>query len=99
MPNTNYKTEEAIRLDDGLLALKDGSILIAGMSYSKRKLGKDKKGGIGINVQYRRIEHFPLLVTPFANLLNGIITYQPSLTRQASYRLPARYKCTSPVQR
>lgn len=91
MSEYNQKTNEAIRTDTGSLALKDGNIFLAGVSYSKRKLGKNKKGGIGINLQYRRIEDFPLLVTPYANLLNGIISYQPSLTRQAAYRLIARY--------
>lgn len=91
MAEYNQKSKEAIRLDDGSLTLKDGNIFLAGLSYSKRKMGKDKKGGLGMNLQYRRIETFPFLVTPFANLLNGFVTYQPSLTRQASYRLPARY--------
>ncbi len=91
MAEYNYKTNDAIRLDDGTLALKDGNIFLTGLSYSKRKLGKERQAGIGANVQYRRIEHFPFLVTPFANLLNGIVSYQPSLTRQASYRLLARY--------
>ncbi|MFY0643869.1 MAG: hypothetical protein JXR19_05330 [Bacteroidia bacterium] len=87
----NWKSKEAIRLDDGKLGLRGGSIAIGSISYSKRRLGKKKQGGLGINVQYRRIENFPFLVTPFANLLNGIVTYQPSLTRQASYRMLARY--------
>lgn len=95
MTEYNYKTQDAIRLDNGDLALRDGSILLTGLSYSKRRLGKKKDGGLGVNVQYRRIENFPFLVTPFANLLNGIVTYQPSLTRQASYRLVARYNAAA----
>ena len=41
------------------------------------------------NIEGLRIS--PCLNTPFATLLAGVVTYQPSLTRQASYRLPARY--------
>lgn len=88
----NYKTEEAIRDNFGDLLSSNGSVFLAGISYSKRKLGKEKKGGLGINAQYRRIDHFPLLVTPYATLLNGIVTYQPSFSRQASYRMLARYQ-------
>lgn len=95
MTEYNYKSHEAIRLDDGSLSLNDGSILLTGISYSKRKLGKNKQAGLGVNLQYRRIEHFPFLVTPFANLLNGIVSYQPSLTRQAAYRLVARYNANA----
>lgn len=88
----NYKTSEAIRDNIGTLYNSDGSLILGGINYSKRKLGKDKKAGIGINVQYRRIENFPLTVSPYENLLNGIVTYQPSMSRQASYRMLARYQ-------
>ena len=89
----NYKTGEAIRDNQGALYSSNGSLLIGGLSYSKRKLGKKKKSGIGVNVQYRRIEDFPLLATPYQNRpLDGIITYQPSMSRQASYRMLARYQ-------
>jgi len=88
----NYKTKESIRDNLGGLYNSNGNLLIGGVSYSKRKLGKEKKGGIGINAQYRRIEDFPFKVTPYAQLLNGIVTYQPSLSRQASYRMLARYQ-------
>ncbi|MDC0106005.1 DUF6029 family protein, partial [Bacteroidia bacterium] len=91
----NYKTEEAIKNVAGnSLLSRDGSLFTGGISYSKRKLGKKKQGGIGVNVQYRRIENFPLTVSPYVNLplLQGIMTYQPSMSRQASYRMLARYQ-------
>ena len=88
----NYKSKEAIRDNDGNLFFSNGNIIFGGASYSKRRLGKDKKGGLGINAQYRRIENFPLTVSPYVSLLNGIVTYQPSFTRQASYRMLARYQ-------
>jgi len=85
------KTEEAIRNLEGKLESSPGSIIQLGGSYAKNKLGKNKKGGLGINVQYRKIDHFQFKNSPNAELLNGFLTYQPSLTRQASYRLLARY--------
>lgn len=90
----NYKTEEAVRDNQNNLYSSDGSLITGGISYSKRKIGRNKKGGIGINVQYRRIEDFNLTVSPYANLaqLQGIVTYQPSMSRQASYRMLARYQ-------
>ncbi len=92
MGEYNYKTGEAIRDNIGELFFSDGSIILGGISYSKRKLGAEKKGGLGINAQYRRVENFPLTVSPYVTLLNGIVTYQPSFTRQASYRMLARYQ-------
>jgi hypothetical protein len=88
----NYKTSEAIRDNMGNLYNSDGSLILGGVSYSKRKIGSNKKQAIGVNFQYRRIENFPLKVSPYSNLLNGIISYQPSMTRQASYRMLARYQ-------
>jgi hypothetical protein len=88
----NQKSPEAIRDQLGLLVLKPGSIFYANVGYSKNKLGKSKKGGIGVNVQYRHIDHFQLKTSPNDQLLNGILSYQPSLTRQASYRMLARYQ-------
>jgi hypothetical protein len=87
----NYKTEDNIRDLNNNLFLSDGSIILLGMSYSKRKLGNKKNMGIGFSASYRRVENFPLTVTPYTQLLDGIVTYQPSFTRQAAYRLLARY--------
>jgi hypothetical protein len=87
----NYKTKEAIRNPEGLLILSDGSVIAGGISFAKNRLGKEKKGGVGANISYRKIDHFQFKNTPNAELLNGFMTYQPSLTRQASYRLLARY--------
>jgi len=85
------KTNEAIRNLEGRLEDSEGSIIQVGGSFAKNKLGKKKKGGVGVNVQYRKIDHFQFKNTPNAELLNGFLTYQPALTRQASYRLLARY--------
>lgn len=86
-----YKTEEAFRNADGNLELAPGKIWYAGMNYSKSKLGKHKKGGIGVNFQYRHIDKFQYKISPNELLLSGLISYQPSLTRQSTYRLLARY--------
>ena len=90
----NYKTAEPIKDNRGALINGDGTLATAGVSYSKRRLGKDKKGGIGVNVQYRRIDNFAFNVDPYSqlSLLQGLLSYQPSLTRQASYRMLARYQ-------
>jgi hypothetical protein len=85
------KSKEAIRDESGRLKLRGGNIIYAGGSWSKRRMGKNKKFSMGLNVQYRRIDHFPLRVDPNAALLNGLLTYQPSLTRQGTYRMLARY--------
>lgn len=87
----NRKAKEAVRTVDGQLKLLPGTINYATLSYSKKKLGKKKKSGFGFNAQYRRIENYQLRTSPNDLLLDGLLTYQPSLTRQASYRLLARY--------
>lgn len=90
----NYKTAEPIKDNRDSLIYGDGNLALAGVSYSKRKLGKKKNAGIGINLQYRRIDNFALNVDPYSqlNLLQGLLSYQPSLSRQASYRMLARYQ-------
>lgn len=86
------KTKEAVRnLETGLLELKPGMTYYFGGSYSINKIGRKKRSAIGVNVQYRKIEDFQFRVSPYDQLLNGLLTYQPSLTRQAAYRLLARY--------
>ena len=88
----NKKSKEAIRLTDGKLHLKDGKVLYLSMSYgmSGIKIGK-QKASFGLNIQGRHIENFTLRTTPNDQLLNGAISYLPSLTRQNTYRLMARY--------
>lgn len=90
----NYKTAEPIIDNRGALVYGDGNLVILGASYSKRKLGVNKKGGLGVNAQYRRIDNFAFNVDPYSqlSLLQGFLSYQPSLTRQASYRMLARYQ-------
>lgn len=88
----NYKTEEAIRGMDNRLKLKDGKVFYTSLSWGKSniKLGK-QKASFGVNLQARHIDHFPLRTSPNDQLLNGMISYTPSLTRQNAYRLMARY--------
>jgi hypothetical protein len=86
-----HKTKEAYRNEFNELRSAPGSIYFVAANYSKGKLGKNKKGGIGINLQYRKIDKFQMKISPNEQLLSGLMSYQPSLTRQASYRLLARY--------
>ncbi len=90
----NYKTAEPTKDNRDSLINGNGNLAILGVSYSKRKLGRSKKGGLGVNVQYRRIDNFAFNVDPYSqlSLLQGLLSYQPSLSRQASYRLLARYQ-------
>lgn len=97
----NFKTPEAIRNIDNQLILKGGNVLSGSMgwgdmfSFGKRVLpnGKIVKNtvSVGLNVQVRHVDHFTFRTSPRENLLNGLISYLPSLTKQNSYRLMARY--------
>jgi hypothetical protein len=88
----NYKTPEAIRNMSNRLISSDGKVFYTSLSWGKSgmKWGKHK-ASIGLNVQARHVENFPLRITPNEQLLNGLISYLPSLTRQNTYRLLARY--------
>lgn len=88
----NYKSKEAIKGLDTRFFLSDGKVFYTSLSWGKRniRLGK-QKASFGINVQARHIENFPFRTSPNEVLLNGLISYLPSLTRQNAYRLMARY--------
>lgn len=82
-----HKTAEAIMFQDLKMRKREGNIYYSSLSYSAK--------GIGINAQYKRIENFqfrssPLIVSPYPSN-QGLVNYLPSLTRQNTYRLLARY--------
>lgn len=92
----NYKTKEAIMNQDGsALINKDGNILFSTLSFSKAGLGSKQKSSFGVNVQYKRVENFVLRTSPYEQLNNGLIGYNPSITRQNTYRLLARYNAVT----
>lgn len=91
--NSEYtrKSKEAIRIDNQW-ENHGGEIIYTSMSWGKSgiKLGK-QKASIGVNVQGRHIDKFSMRTSPNELLLNGLLAYMPSLTRQNTYRLLARY--------
>lgn len=92
----NYKSQEAIYNQEGSkLINKDGKILYTSLSYSKAGIGKKKQFSIGANLQYKHIENFSLRTSPNEQLNNGLLSYIPSITRQNTYRLLARYNAVT----
>jgi len=86
MAEYNYKTAEAIMNANNLLVNADGQIYFLSASYSD--------GGLGINAQFKRIERFPFRTNPLESQPppnNATVIYLPSITRQNTYRLLARY--------
>ena len=62
------------------------------MTAKERKAWeKSRQASIGINLQARHVDQFSFRTSPTETLLNGLISYLPSLTRQNAYRLLARY--------
>lgn len=53
------------------------------------------KRGIGVNLQYRKLNNFEFRVSPSENGLTGLVNYLPSITRQNTYRLMARYNAVT----
>jgi hypothetical protein len=83
-----YKTPEAIlnsQLDR--MQLLSGRVYYASLSYSTK--------GIGINTQFKKIESFSFRTSPLEIQNLGLITYLPSITRQNTYRLLARYNAVA----
>jgi hypothetical protein len=82
------KTSEAVRdFDSRRLQNQDGYVAYTALNYSR--------SGFGISLQYKLNNTFVLRTSPFTEELVGTINYMPSLTRQHSYRLPARYTASS----
>ncbi len=93
-----YKTREAIKNQNGdLLINKSGTVLFTSLSYSKANLGKKKHFSFGANLQYKKIENYSFRTSPFEILNNGNISYLPSITKQNTYRLLARYNAVTQV--
>jgi hypothetical protein len=91
-----YKTKEAIPNQDGsVLINKDGQVIFTTLSYSKARMGKNKKFSFGANLQYKHIENFNFRTSPNEQLNNGLISYIPSITKQNTYRLLARYNAVT----
>jgi len=83
-----YKTPEAVlnsQLDR--MQLLSGKVYYASLSYSTK--------GIGINTQFKKIESFSFRTSPLEIQNLGLITYLPSITRQNTYRLLARYNAVA----
>ncbi|MDI1235694.1 MAG: DUF6029 family protein [bacterium] len=93
-----YKTREAIKNQNGdLLINKSGTVLFTSLGYSKANLGRKKQFSFGANFQYKRIENYSFRTSPFEILNNGSISYLPSITKQNTYRLLARYNAVTQV--
>ena len=88
----NVKSKEAIMEDDSKFHLTGGKVLYTSMSWGKGgwNLGK-QKASVGLNVQARHVDNFSFRTAPTENLLNGLVSYLPSMTRQNTYRLLSRY--------
>ena len=88
----NVKSKEAIMDDNSKFYLRSGNVLYTSMSWGKGgwNLG-GQKASVGLNVQARHVDNFSFRTAPTENLLNGLVSYLPSMTRQNTYRLLSRY--------
>ncbi len=86
-----HKTPDMIRNESNTaLVLKAGDFIQAALGYSH--MGKR---GIGVNLQYRKLNNFEFRTAPLEKGLNGLVNYLPSITRQNTYRLMARYNAVT----
>ena len=82
-----YKTHEAIYNAASQLVDADGNVAYTSLTYSRK--------GFGLTGQYKRTENFVLRTSPNEALLNGVMDYLPSLTRQNTLRLLSRYNAAT----
>ena len=82
-----YKSHEAMYDAASVLRDKSGTVTFTTLSYSRK--------GFGVTGQYKRTENFVLRTSPNESLLNGVMDYLPSLTRQNTLRLLSRYNATT----
>lgn len=85
------KSHEAINDISGQLVDENGSALYTSLSYSTSKIGN----GFGITGQMRIVDNWVMRTSPNETLLDGFIDYLPSLTKQNSLRLTARYQAVA----
>ncbi len=69
---------------------REGEFIQGNLSWSH--VGKR---GIGVNLQYRKLNNFEFRVSPLENGLTALVNYLPSITRQNTYRLMARYNAVT----
>ena len=82
-----YKTTDVIVGASGRLIPADGSVIYSTLSYSRP--------GIGLTLQAKRTENFPLRTSPNEILNDGVINFLPSMARQNSKRLLSRYNANT----
>lgn len=85
------KTHEAIKDINGQLIDADGRVFYSSLTYSTSKIGD----GFGITGQFRTVDNWVMRVSPNETLLDGILDYLPSVTKQNSLRLTARYQAVA----
>jgi hypothetical protein len=82
-----YKTREAIPDENGKLIDRSGNVVYSTLSYSTK--------GFGVSGSFKRTQNWFLRTSPNEQLLNGMISFIPPITRQNSLRLPARYNAAT----
>lgn len=85
----SYKTQEAVNTNNtkGILENKAGYNLFTSLGFSTK--------GFSILGQYKYTDHFILRTSPLQTLNRGMIAYLPSMSKQNTYRLPARYNAAT----
>jgi hypothetical protein len=89
------KSKEAVFITDEFtgnqtLENKNGYVFYGALNYSI--------SGLGIDLQYKKINTFIMRASPFNTLLDGVLNFLPPLSKQLSYRLPARYSISALAQ-
>ncbi len=89
-----FYTEGAYKTPDvSYPVFRDSMFLSDG--YSLYQTAAYSTDGFGVTVQARKIHQMEIRTSPFDQLLDGLLVYQPPLAKEHSYRLVARYAISS----
>lgn len=86
-----YKTRDAVyqlnSSGNNQLFNKTGNAAYSSLNISQK--------GLGITLQFKRVENFTLRTSPNEKLFQGLLNFEPPIPQQNSLRLPSRYFASS----
>lgn len=86
-----YKTRDATyginSSGNTSLINKTGNAVYSSLNISQK--------GLGITLQFKRVENFTLRTSPNEKLFQGLLNFEPPIPQQNSLRLPSRYFASS----
>ena len=93
----SFYTEFAAKTDDPVFLTGANSTQVLSNSPGNVEYGvlNYAAQGLGVSLQYKRVDRFILRTSPYTQLLTGVYNYLPPLAKQHAYRLITRYSISA----